>query len=120
MKRIHNTTKIVFACYAVLALALAAFRFNWIDTGNIAHLPQARYILASVGILATLIALPLFIKLKRLNTSSRLWAQFGCALINVVIYILTLETSSLLCAAVALCISITQTNSTGKENDTEE
>lgn len=115
-----DINKIIFSGYIVLFAALVVCRFNLIEIDNVAHLPQTRYTLSSIGVFTTLIVLPLSVIHKRFNASTRLYLQLGCAFVNVAIHILTLESSSLLCAATALCISIAQANNTGKKTGKEE
>ena len=115
MKKKH-TKKYILSAYILLFAFLSFSKLDILTLKNIAHMPQACYTLSIIGIAITLIALPVSVKLKRLNEKTRLLIQFGCAAINVMIHILTLETSSLLCALIALCISIAQKH----DNTTED
>ena len=113
--------KYIFAGYIILFAILAVSRLNIWEVNNLAHIPQTCYILGIIGIAVTLIALPVSVMMKNLSERTRLLIQFCCAAVNIVIYILTLETSSLLCALIALCISISQKPNASPENeDTNE
>jgi steroid 5-alpha reductase family enzyme len=109
--------KYIFTGYIILFAILAISRIDVLELKNLAHLTQTCYIFGITGIAVTLIALPVSVMKKNLSEKVRLLIQFCCAAINIVIYILTLETSSLLCALIALCISISQKADTTPENE---
>ena len=116
-----HTKRYILAAYALLFALLTFSKFDILELKNIAHLPQACYALSIIGVAITLVALPVSVKMERLNEKTRLLIQFGCAAINIAIHILTLETSSLLCALIALCISIAQkSNVTTDDAETNE
>lgn len=116
---IYNTTSnrmsfksIILICYIALFLFLTASKMNLFEICNFAHLPEKCYVFSVVGIFTTLALLPVSVVFKKLNDKTRLVMQFCTAIVNVAIYMLTLETSGLLCALIALCFSIAQkTNS---------
>lgn len=121
MKNKKSIKKRIFAGYIILFAILAVSRLNILEVHHLAHLPQTCYILGIIGIAVALIALPVSVMMKNLNERTRLLIQFCCATINIAIYILTLETSSLLCALIALCISISQKpNATPENEETNE
>lgn len=121
MENKKSIKKYILAGYIILFAILAVSRLDILEVKNLAHMTGTCYILGIIGIAVTLIALPFSVMMKNLSEKTRLLIQFCCAAINIIIYILTLETSSLLCALIALCISISQKpNATPENEDTNE
>lgn len=103
---------IVLICYISLFLFLTATKIGLFEICIFAHSPEKCYIFSIVGIFTTLVLLPISVAFKKLNDKTRLVIQLCTAIVNIGVYLFTLETSGLLCALIALCFSIVQkTNS---------
>lgn len=106
--------KRILTAYIILFVLLILYKLFIFGETLQVNSPQSVYTLCFIGIFITLTVIPISVKVKKLPYKYRLIIQFSCAVFNVVIYAMTSETCCLLCAFIALCLSLVQKTYTRK------